>query len=173
MLKIDRNFFSSKCDNSYTIQKPMSNLVDLCCFKKFYTFIWQLFNSPVGYAMTNSPIERYNRTIKDSFTIRVKHHLKTAIQVFQEVVSYESTHCKEFRTEVRVRKYMRVQAKSTVLKKQLIATNSESEFLYRHFNSKLGFARINLISKTCTCHKFLDTAVKTAPTERRSARSKK
>jgi hypothetical protein len=24
-------------DNSYTIRKPMSNLVDLCCLKKFYT----------------------------------------------------------------------------------------------------------------------------------------
>jgi hypothetical protein len=34
MLKIDQNFFSSRCDNSYTIQKPMSNLVDLCCFQK-------------------------------------------------------------------------------------------------------------------------------------------
>ena len=54
---------------------------------------------------------------------------------------------------------MRVQAKSIVLKKQLIATNSENEFLYRHFNSKLGFARINLITKTCTCHKFLDKGI--------------
>jgi hypothetical protein len=27
-------------DNSYTIRKPMSNLVDLCCIKKFYTVIW-------------------------------------------------------------------------------------------------------------------------------------
>jgi hypothetical protein len=37
MLKIDQNFFSSKGDNSYTIRKPMSNLVDFCCFQKFYT----------------------------------------------------------------------------------------------------------------------------------------
>jgi hypothetical protein len=109
--------------------------------------------------MTNSPIERYNRTIKDSFTKRVKHHLKTAIEVFQEVVSYESKHGKDFRTEVLVRKYMIVQAKSIVHKKQLIATHSESEFLYQHFNTKLGFARINLIAKTCTCHKFLDKGI--------------
>ena len=40
MLKIYQNVFSSKCNNSYTIRKPMSNLVDLCCFKKFYTVIW-------------------------------------------------------------------------------------------------------------------------------------
>jgi hypothetical protein len=34
MLKIDQNFFSAKCDNLYTIRKPMSNLVDFGCFKK-------------------------------------------------------------------------------------------------------------------------------------------
>jgi hypothetical protein len=108
---------------------------------------WQLFNTPVGYAMTNSPIESYNNTVKESFTKRVKHHLKTAVEVFQDVVSYESNHGKEFKTEVRVRKYMRIQAKTIVLKNQLIATNTENEFLYKHFNAKLGFARINLVSQ--------------------------
>ena len=89
----------------------------------------------------------------------MKHHLKTAIEVFQEVVSYESKQSKEFRTEVRVRKYMRVQAKTIVLNKQLIATNLDDEFLYKHFHSNLGYARINLIAKTCTCHKFMDKGV--------------
>ena len=54
---------------------------------------------------------------------------------------------------------MRIQAKSIVHKKQLIAIHSESEFLYQHFKTKLGFARINLIAKTCTCHKFLDKGI--------------
>jgi hypothetical protein len=40
MLKIYQNLFSHKCDILYTIRKPISNLVDLCCFKKFYTVIW-------------------------------------------------------------------------------------------------------------------------------------
>ena len=115
---------------------------------------WQLFNTPVGFAMTNSPIESYNNTVKESFTKRVKHHLKTAVEVFQDVVNYESNHGKEFKSEVRVRKYMRIQAKTIILKKQLIATNTENEFLYKHFNEKLGFARINLVSKSCTCHKY-------------------
>jgi hypothetical protein len=55
--------------------------------------------------------------------------------------------------------YMRIQAKTIVLKNQLIATNTENEFLYKHFNAKLGFARINLVSKCCTCHKYLDKGV--------------
>jgi hypothetical protein len=53
----------------------------------------------------------------------------------------------------------RIQAKTIVLKNQLIATNTENEFLYKHFNAKLGFARINLVSKSCTCHKYLDKGV--------------
>jgi hypothetical protein len=53
---------------------------------------WQnaFFKTPVGFAMTNSPIESYNNTIKESFTKRIKHHLKTAVEVFQDVISYES-----------------------------------------------------------------------------------
>ena len=54
---------------------------------------------------------------------------------------------------------MRIQAKTIVLKNQLIATNTENEFLYKHFNAKLGFARINLVSKSCTCHKYPDKGV--------------
>ena len=86
--------------------------------------------------MTNSPIESYNNIVKESFTKRIKHHLRTAVEVFQDVVSYESNHGKEFKTEIRVRKYMRVQAKTIIRRKQLIATDSENEYLYRHYNKK-------------------------------------
>jgi hypothetical protein len=44
-------------------------------------------------------------------------------------------------------------------KKLLIPTGSEDEFLYKHFNVHLGFARINLTAKTCTCFKYLDKGV--------------
>jgi hypothetical protein len=62
--------------------------------------------------------------------------MKTALEVFHNVISYESNHAKDFKTEIRVRKYMRVQAKSIVLNKQLIATNLDYEFLCKHFNTK-------------------------------------
>jgi len=54
---------------------------------------------------------------------------------------------------------MRVQAKAILNKKLLIPTGSEDEFLYKHFNVHLGFARINLTAKTCTCFKYLDKGV--------------
>jgi hypothetical protein len=106
-----------------------------------------------------SPIESYNNTIKESFTKRIKHHMKSAVEVFQDVVSYESKQGKEFKNDVRVRKFMRTQAKTIVLKKQLIPTQSENEFLYKHFDVKLGYAKININSKTCTCHKYFDNGI--------------
>jgi hypothetical protein len=46
-----------------------------------------------------------------------------------------------------------------MLKKQLIPTGIEYEFLYKHFNEKLGYAKININSKTCTCHKYFDKGI--------------
>ena len=34
-----------------------------------------------------------------------------------------------------------------------------NEYLYKHFNAKLGLARINVVTKSCTCHKYLDKGV--------------
>jgi hypothetical protein len=65
---------------------------------------WQQFKTPVGFSMTYSPIESYNNKIKESFTKRLKHHLKTAVEVFQDNISYESRNGKEFKSEIRVRK---------------------------------------------------------------------
>ena len=79
---------------------------------------WQIFKTPVGFAMTNSPIESYNNKIKESFTKRLKHHLKTAVEVFQDVISYESRNGTEFKSEIRIRKNMRELAKTIVLRKQ-------------------------------------------------------
>jgi hypothetical protein len=90
---------------------------------------------------------------------KLKHHLKTAVEVFQDVISYESRNGKEFKSEIRIRKYMRDLAKTIVLRKQIISTSIDSEYLYKHFNPNLGLARINILSKTCTCHKYFDKGV--------------
>ena len=44
----------------------------------------------------------------------------------------------ELKCFVCVRKYMRVQAKTIIRKKQLIPTEYENEYLYKHYNPKLG-----------------------------------
>jgi len=78
--------------------------------------------------------------------------MKSAVEVFQDVVSYESKQGKAFKNDVRVQKFMRTQAKTIELRKQLIPTQSEYEFLYKHFNVKLGYAKININSKTHNEH---------------------
>ena len=50
--------------------------------------------------------------------------VKNTIEVFKDVVSYESLHGKDFMTEVQLKKYMRVQAKTIIKKNQLISTSS-------------------------------------------------
>jgi hypothetical protein len=52
---------------------------------------WQLFLTPPGYAHTNSPIESYNNTIKSSFTNGVRFHLVPALEIFENVISLESS----------------------------------------------------------------------------------
>jgi hypothetical protein len=56
--------------------------------------------------------------------------LKTAVEVFQDVISYESRNGKEFKSEIRIRKYMRDLAKTIVLRKQIISTSIDSEYFY-------------------------------------------
>ena len=54
---------------------------------------------------------------------------------------------------------MRLQAKTILKNKQLIATSCEWKFLYKHFKMNLGYAKVNLETKTCTCHKYFDKGV--------------
>ena len=59
---------------------------------------WQLFLIRPGMAMSNSPIESYNRVIKDYFTNRVKFNMlpdESLIEIFVNVVKFESISCKQ------------------------------------------------------------------------------
>jgi hypothetical protein len=55
-----------------------------------FFFEVQIFLTPACYAHTNSQIESYNNKIKAQFKKRIKHHLKSAMDVFNEVIDYES-----------------------------------------------------------------------------------
>ena len=54
---------------------------------------------------------------------------------------------------------MRLQAKSILLNNQLVETNTDSHYLYRHYHKRLGYARINVLAKTYTCHKYFEKGV--------------
>jgi hypothetical protein len=75
MLKIDQNFFSSKCDNSYTIQKPMSNLVFLQVLENF-----------MGYS--NQKAEKKNLSRSGVISILVKCLKNGKIEISPEILSF-------------------------------------------------------------------------------------
>ncbi len=62
----------------------------------------QIFLTPARYAHTNIPIESSNNKIKAQFTKRIKHHLKSAMDVFNEVIDYESKNIKKLYKEGKV-----------------------------------------------------------------------
>ena len=45
----------------------------------------------LSFAHTNSPIESYNNKIKSSFTMRIKHNMIPAVEILENLVTYEST----------------------------------------------------------------------------------
>ena len=56
---------------------------------------WHIYKTPAGFSKTNNPLVQYNCRIKDDFTKRLKHHLKSSIKIFNEIISYESVNSKK------------------------------------------------------------------------------
>jgi hypothetical protein len=105
---------------------------------------WQIFLTPAGYAHTNSPIESYN--IKAQFTKRIKHHLKSAMDVFNEVIDYESKNIKKLYKEGKVTQFLKKQAKAISSK---LRPCGFKRYEYTQIDGFL--ATINTETKCCTC----------------------
>ena len=104
----------------------------------------------------NSPIESYNNLIKSCFTKRIKHHLKSSLEVFKELASYESVNVKNYSTEAKLRTYMQKQA-SSILKANRLEVIGESKFEYS--SSDGSICKIDSLNKVCSCSKFLSVAI--------------
>lgn len=57
---------------------------------------WQIFCTPAGYPMTNSPIESYNNIIKKFFTNRVKYNILPVCEIFETQIIIQSRSIREF-----------------------------------------------------------------------------
>ena len=99
--------------------------------------------------MKNSPIESYNNTIKAQFTNRLKFQMIPALEVFSELVIFESVP-RDLVINGKVTKYMRDKTTELERKKKLINIGGGS------FTSNEEL--INTNKKTCTCSYFLDKA---------------
>ncbi len=51
---------------------------------------WRIYDRLPGSASTNSPIERFNRTIKDDFLNRTSLDMVPVLDVFKSLIAYHS-----------------------------------------------------------------------------------
>ncbi|CAF1023365.1 unnamed protein product [Brachionus calyciflorus] len=83
---------------------------------------WQIYLTPSGFANTNSPIESFNNSIKEHFTKRLKYHIISALEVFVDLVHYESDNKKQFELQGKVYKHM-IEDANHLLKKGKLELN--------------------------------------------------
>ena len=57
---------------------------------------WQIFYTPAGYPMTNSPIESCNNIIKKFFTNRIKYNILPVCEIFEKQIVIQSRTIGEF-----------------------------------------------------------------------------
>ncbi|RMZ99520.1 Carbonic anhydrase 2 [Brachionus plicatilis] len=116
---------------------------------------WQLFLTRPGMEMSNSPIESYNRVIKDYFTNRVKFNMLPVIEIFVNVVKFESKSCKQPKEIPKLKQkdvsYSKVVLKSKKFEK-VSNTNGLAVFKYRHKNNNIDYIEIS--DPECNCLEF-------------------
>ena len=107
---------------------------------------WQIYENPVGYANTNSPIESFNKEIKATFTKRRKLSVLGFVKKMVEIVQYYSNAALPFETEFKWQNAAKRTAKQIDL--------SEYVKIDKNRFSYSGY-RINILKKTCTCCYFI------------------
>ena len=127
---------------------------------------WQLFKTPAGFSMSNSPIENYNRKIKDFFLNRLKFNLLPVFEILENVVKIHSKELAKYEipqcvsVTFTLRKESKV--KSNLEMGTFVSTSSEDQLVY-DFNKKHE-VKINPECfcpecTNCSCASFLDKAI--------------
>ena len=107
---------------------------------------WQVFQNPIGFANTNSPIESFNNTIKTAFTFRKKRSVFHFIKKMMDIVSFYSLNKATFHTEFPIQK--------DHLKKSKQMQKGDFEQLCSvRFKYKNTYV-VNIEKKTCKCRNF-------------------
>jgi hypothetical protein len=73
---------------------------------------WQIFDTPSGFAGTNSPIESFNKTIKSRFTDHLKLNIVPALEIFTSLIEYASKQRSVLGLPVKVNNEMDMKARS-------------------------------------------------------------
>ena len=133
---------------------------------------WQLFQTPQGFAMTNSPIESYNSTIKKFFTNRKKYHLVPICEIFERELVFESKILRNIHRCVPVKVSLLKEAKQKINQEKIEKLESEDEnidkFIFNHLSENKKKIQFNVEFNAecvcseccfCDCIQFLDKGV--------------
>ncbi len=113
---------------------------------------WQIFLTPAGYAPTTRQSNRITIQSKKHFTDRIKYHMKTALDIFQNCISYESKTLKFIENQGKATVFIKNLAKKIVNEQKLMI--SGGRYLYSQANGNI--VTIDVALKTCT---FVDKCV--------------
>ena len=114
---------------------------------------WQLFRRPVAYAMTNNPVEQFNKEIKSTFSNYKRGTVLEACKLMEQIVKYYSHDPPAFDTAPTRND------KSSVELAQLL---KPTDF---HYDANMAILvykhrwHISLTQRWCSCHYFHDTGI--------------
>jgi hypothetical protein len=128
---------------------------------------WQIYLTPPGHAMTNSPIESFNNKLKKQFTLRNKYNLLPTIQLFESLVVVEdddkfldyakptATNLKIARELIRDECVEAINDNKCIIKIPLENNEFKAEVILDEFNTKCCCFNCCY----CDCSEFLDKAM--------------
>ncbi len=147
-----KSLHNSLCYGSFTlswrqISKRWKDNIQLTKFHAYFekTWVlskfnnWKIFNTPPGFATTNSPIESYNQKIKAHFTDRLTRHIIPSLKIFEELIDYESSNFKEYSSIKMVSNNMEKLGRRIIKKLKV----HEDGFIYKHQNGKKCIINVN------------------------------
>lgn len=112
---------------------------------------WNLYETPAGYSMSNSPIESFNNTIKRFFTHRNKYHLLPVLKIFEENIKVESLKKFDYKEYKRATSgLIQVAKKALKIENKLVQIDNKeldgivyNVFEYNHSNGSKCLIEIN------------------------------
>ncbi|CAF0826215.1 unnamed protein product [Brachionus calyciflorus] len=166
---------STKTSDSYDLKKKAilskwKKLKGLDNFCKYFTkqwidspfCNWQLYQTPPGYAMSNSPIESYNSLIKAHFTNRSKFNLLPVFELFEKVVTLESRKVMANKFDIpncaKITISLKRLAKLDLVKKIETGENSDKYLVDGKYTVLINKECFCPECTNCTCAWFLDVA---------------
>ena len=116
---------------------------------------WQIYQSPPGYAKTNSPIESFNAVIKRDFTKRRKRAVYGTLETIAKIIGYYSNNANEFSKNPKPAK--KIIEIAELLKSSDFKLSIDKKVI--KVATKNNKYTIDCKSKSCSCRNYAKNAI--------------